>query len=371
MCIRDRYQRRVRGHLGSAMDHTVLGLSPAHFKIAFFVLLQGTSSVGLIMCNRYLAMSLNLSILTLGYQNMLATGLAIGCWFMGVGPTMKPWKAEHFVRVVPLTCIFSLLLWTSFQALGKVSVATIVVFRNSSPFFTAIVEYLVRGTSVSYRTMSILITMIIGAVIYTSGDLEFEMVGYMWALANLSCTVTAGMFGKSFAMGLKEEQTGLGLSCYQNLVSLPCLALVALLTGEISEWKGISYITDLDLTAQCVFLFSCVGCVTIGIATFELQKLVPQTTVTVANVTYKMITLFVNALVFGSNVGPMGLCGLVIAQCAAVMYMYDRIQQEQPPSKDTQKEVQHSPSSGGGQNIPLMEAIQADIEAQEESTKES
>ena len=74
----------------------------------------------------------------------------------------------------------------------------------------------------------ILVLMIVGAVIYTYGDLQFTVVrfplrllcrlskpnasliysvssqeGYAWAFANLSCTIAAGMFGKAFSMGLK------------------------------------------------------------------------------------------------------------------------------------------------------------------------
>lgn len=344
-----------------------LGLSGVHLKIAFFIILQGCSSVGLIMCNRYLAKSLHSPILTLCFQNAIATSLSIGCWSLGIGQTMKRWKIEHFIRVIPLTCIFSVLLWTSFQALGQVSVATIVVFRNSSPFFTAIVERAYKGTVISNRTMGVLLFMIVGALIYTSGDLEFTVIGYGWAFANLSCTVMAGMFGKQFAEGLKEEQTGLGLSCYQNIMSLPCLCIVAVLTGEMGQWTGLSYITELDLTSKGVFLFSCLWCVSMGIATFELQKLVPQTTVTVANVSYKMITLLVNALVYGSNVGPLGLSGLVIAQGAAVMYMYDRVQQDKTkPQNDTPT---GTPSAISAQEVEkLVQADMADLEAQSKST---
>jgi len=340
----------------------------AHLKIALLVIVQGCCSVGLIMCNRYLAMSLKLPILTIGYQNLLATWMALGCWSMDIGPSMKPWKMEHLVRVIPLTCVFSLLLWTSFQALGKVSVATVVVFRNSSPFFTAVIERMLYGTTVSTHTMGVLLLMIIGALIYSSGDLDFNVVGYGWAFCNLSCTITAGLCGKSFAMGLKEEQTGFGLSCYQNLVSLPCLVIVAALTGEFWEWPGPSYLVDLEFTAKCVFVFSCLGCVTIGIATFELQKLVPQTTVTVANVTYKMITLFVNAIVFGSNVGLIGLFGLVVAQLAAVLYMYDRIQQE------NRKSVALAPRTSIPSHVAEDEVeklLQVDIEAAQHDNKVS
>eukprot|EP00658_Telonema_sp_P-2_P078435 TRINITY_DN7346_c0_g1_i10.p1 TRINITY_DN7346_c0_g1~~TRINITY_DN7346_c0_g1_i10.p1 ORF type:complete len:332 (+),score=85.84 TRINITY_DN7346_c0_g1_i10:212-1207(+) len=305
------------------------------FKIALFIGLQGCSSVGLIMCNRYLATSLHCPILTLVFQNSLATIFSLATWSLGVGQSMNPWKLEHFRRVLPLTVIFSVLLWTSFQALGKVSVATVVVFRNSSPFFTAVTERVVNNTVVSYRTMVILFLMIVGALIYTSGDLEFTVVGYGWALANLACTVTAGMFGKNFAMGLKEEQTGLGLSVYQNIMSVPCLTVVAVVTGEAWRWTGTSYLTGLDFTSKCIFLFSCVWCVSMGIATFELQKLVPQTTVMVANVSYKMVTLLVNVALFGSNVGVWGLFGLVVAQAAAVLYMYERVSGQVKQKEET------------------------------------
>jgi len=307
----------------------MLGLSRTHGAIALWVVLQGCSSVGLIMCNRYLALYLHQSILTLMFQNLFATLLSLTCWAIGVNSKpMNPWKLQHFFRVIPLACLFSLLLFTSFRALSFVSVATIVVFRNSSPFFTAVADRFVNGTIISSREMFILIMLIVGAFIFSYDDITFSVVGYGWGFANLLCNVVAGMFGKSFAMGLKQEQTALGLSCYQNIVSVFTLTTLSAATGEIWEWPGwnlFSYLTAMDSTARGVFLMSCLWCVTMGIATFELQRLVPQTTVTVCNVTYKMITLFVNAVVFGNNVGFIGLFGLVIAQASACVYMYERM----------------------------------------------
>jgi len=61
-----------------------------------------------------------------------------------------------------------------------------------------------------------------------------------------------------------------------------------------------------------------------GVSTFELQRLVSQASVAVANVSYKLVTLICGALVFGNKVGAMGLVGLIIAQGSAMLYVYDR-----------------------------------------------
>ena len=82
-------------------------------------------------------------------------------------------------------------------------------------------------------------------------------------------------------------------------------------------------------------LVSCLACVTMGVSTFELQRLVAQATVAVANVSYKLVTLIVGAVVYGNNVGLLGLLGLVIAQASAILYVYEKQYGEKSGKKPT------------------------------------
>lgn len=294
------------------------------YQSGIFFFLQGGSSVTIMILNKYLATYFNFPILILIGQNSVATMLSVGAWYAGFGPSMKPWKREHFIKVIPMAVLFTILLYTSFITMHYLAIPTVVVFRNAGPLFTALGERYLGTNTMSQNTTISLSLMIVGAFFYGFNDLQFNFVGYTWAFTNLLCTAASGLFGKHLSMNLKEEQTGLGLACYQNIVSAPMFFIVAVMTGEASKWQTIGGGTEIPAAVWLAGIVSSVGCVSMGLSTFELQRLVAQSSIAVANVCYKLITLIVGVLVFGNNVGFLGLVGLCIAQGAAIMYVYDK-----------------------------------------------
>lgn len=318
------------------------------YRAAAFCLLQGSSSVSLILLNKYLATYFHFPILTLIGQNTVGTLLSILVWYMGVGPTMKPWKKEHFVKIVPMGVLFTILLYTSFMSMGIVSIATVVVFRNAGPLMTACGEYFLRGERFSQNSLIALGMMVVGAIVYSFNDLQFDVNGYMWATFNLCMGTAAGLFGKHLAMDLKSEQTGLGLACYQNIVSVPMFVAVGVATGEAWRWGNLTDAAHDEAIPHTVIfagLASSMACACMGVATFELQRCVSQATVAVANVSYKLITLLMGVIIYGNNVGLAGFVGLCIAQVSACLYVYERQYGGKNKPADKANEVVKSPSS--------------------------
>jgi len=204
--------------------------------------------------------------------------------------------------------------------------------------------------------------MIVGATIYGFNDLHFDAVGYMWATFNLICGTCAGLFGKHLSMDLKSEQSGLGLACYQNIVSIPMFLAVAMLTGEAGKWAELGSHSDaVPFKVWVAGRVSSLACVTMGVSTFELQRLVAQATVAVANVSYKLVTLIVGAVVYGNNVGLLGLLGLVVAQGSAILYVYEKQYGEKPPKKpssgdnDAASPTASSIGAGGDEGVQLLQ----------------
>lgn len=307
-----------------AGDEDEKGEKSAMYRAGGFCLMQGCSSVSLVLLNKYLATFFNYPILTLIGQNTIATILSIIVWAVGIGPMMQPWKKAHFIKVLPMSALFTILLYTSFRTMGKLSIATVVVFRNAGPLCTAVSERMIRNEQFSRNSLIALAMMVVGGFIYGMNDLHYDYVGYMWATFNLLCTTAAGLWGKHLSMDLKSEQSGLGLACYQNIVSVPMFLVVAVLTGESGRWEQLSNTQNVPTAVAIAGLASCTACVTMGVSTFELQRLVSQATVAVANVSYKLVTLLMGMIIYGNNVGMMGFLGLSIAQASACLYVYER-----------------------------------------------
>lgn len=320
------------------------------YRAAFFCALQGCSSVSLILLNKYLATFFHFPILTLIGQNTIGTLLSILAWAVGLGPSMQPWKLGHFTKIIPMGLLFTTLLYTSFRSMGIISIATVVVFRNAGPLMTAVCEFFLRGERFSQNSLIALAMMVIGGLVYGFNDFQFDGVGYLWATTNLCLGTAAGLYGKHLTMDLKTEQSGLGLACYQNIVSVPMFMTVGLVTGEAARWSSLTQPGHHEAVPNTVViagLASCVACATMGVATFELQRCVTQATVAVANVSYKLITLLMGILLYGNNVGLMGFLGLTIAQVSACLYVYERQYGAKTKAVDTAAQVVTSTSSPG------------------------
>lgn len=195
--------------------------------------------------------------------------------------------------------------------------------------------------------------MIVGGILYSAFDLAFDSIGYLWAVGNLLCSTGAGLWGKHLAMDLKTEQTALGLTVYQNLVSVPIFAALGIATGEAAGWGSLEPKNQETYEPRKVLaagLFSCILCVTIGMATFEFQRLVSQATVVVANVSYKLITLLLGIIVYGNTTGAMGFVGLIVAQGAAIVYVYERQFGQQDVKSGTRQ------NADGDVEVPLTKA---------------
>jgi len=316
-------------------------------RTAFFCGMQGVSSVGLVILNKYLATYFDYPLLVLICQSLAATCLATLASFAGItGCEMQRWRPSHFVKVVPLALLFATLLYTGFKTMGRISIPTLVMFRNAGPLITAVSEYFLRGEQFSPKSLFALGLMVVGGMLYSADDLSFDTIGYMWAVTNLLCATAAGLWGKHLAMDLKTEQTALGMTCYQNLCSVPIFLFLALGTGETEGWSSLNPKTPETYEPVKLFTYwvcTCFLCVTIGIAGFEFQRLVPQATVVVANVSYKLITLMVGIVIYGNTTGVSGFAGLAIAQGAAILYVYEK-QFATKDKTDTAKDADSSQS---------------------------
>merc|ERR1712178_386962 len=96
-------------------------------------------------------------------------------------------------------------------------------------------------------------------------------------------------------MGLKGEQTATGISCYCNIASIPFLILPWLFSDFMNTSSGErSFVANAPQPRWIVvLLLSGIGSYTIGVANFNLRKLVTATSLSVANVSYKLVsTLF-------------------------------------------------------------------------------
>lgn len=281
-----------------------------------------TASVSMVIFNKLVMQSYNYSTFLLIIQNTITIALNLVGTKAGIF-TMNEWKLEHFKIWALPTVTFSIMLVTSLKALPLVAVATTVVFRNISTVLVACGDALLFSKEFN-KDMKIAIAVILaGSIVYSYFDMNFNMVGYLWMVAN-TILFTCNVLYEKYAV-TSVDQTAVGISCYQNILSLPILAVTLITSGEtgaIDAWVVLPGHMQVIILLTGVF-----GCL-LSVCYMSLNKFASPTAITIASNLNKLVSAILGGLVFQSSVTPHAVAGLLI--CMAGGYMYSNAAKKQP-----------------------------------------
>ena len=153
-------------------------------------------------------------------------------------------KAEPFnlgvIRIwFPVNVLFLCMIGTSFYALQGLNVAMVTVLKNCTNIFTIVGDYYFYDRRYSVAIWGCMALMLVSALCGAFTDLAFNAHGYIWQIIN--CAFTAGY--TLYLRGAMDRVTAVtsdgqrlsesSMVFYNNLMSLPFLAVVMLYTGEI------------------------------------------------------------------------------------------------------------------------------------------
>ena len=203
----------------------------------------------------------------------------------------------------------------SLKALPLVAVATTIVFRNIGTVFVAIGDHMFFGKEFNTEMKHGICIILMGSLVYSYFDLDFNYTGYMWMTLNTIIFAINVLYEKYAVVSV--DQTAVGVSCYQNILSLPLLMIMLISTGETSAtvaWGQLS--ASMQGT---IFLTGVFGCL-LSICYMSLNKFASPTAITIASNLNKLVSAIVGALVFHNSVSPHTVLGLLI--CMGGGYYY-------------------------------------------------
>jgi drug/metabolite transporter (DMT)-like permease len=204
----------------------------------------------------------------------------------------------------------------SLKALPLVAVATTIVFRNLGTVFVAIGDSIFFGKEFNAEMKQGIGIILCGSLVYSYFDMDYNAAGYMWMSCNTVIFAINVLYEKYAVVSV--DQTAVGVSCYQNLLSLPLLTLMLVSSGEhvsaTGEWGNLS--ASMQGTILLTGVFGCL----LSICYMSLNKFASPTAITIASNLNKLVSAIVGALVFHNSVSPHTVFGLLI--CMAGGYHY-------------------------------------------------
>jgi len=208
--------------------------------------------------------------------------------------------------------MFVAMLVSSLCALIHVSAVTLVVLRNLSSLVVALGDCIFIGTILSIDVSLCLVGMLVGAVIYGISDVAFTPIGYMWLFVNVISTSAYQIYIKVLVRDENiKKLKAVGMSYYNNVISLPFLGLLSLANREVSELTvrnrpivGIGSISIMALSGVIGFLASTTA--------FALNTRISATSLMVLNNANKFLVIIFSEILIERTLGRVSLTGAVV-----------------------------------------------------------
>jgi len=215
--------------------------------------------------------------------------------------------------------------------LSMANVETVIVFRSCTPIAVSVFDYIFYNRAApSIRSAFSLLLITAGAMAYILTDRDFQVNGlaaYYWVTIWWVVLVFQLTYGKFLVTGINLASLWTPV-LYTNTFSIIPALLVCSIAGELRASRLAA--VDIDSTALCWLLLSCVIGICISWAGFWCQSLVSATTYTVVGVMNKMLTVTVNVLIWDKHASPSGILALCVCLVGGSLYQQSPIREVRP-----------------------------------------
>eukprot|EP00197_Chlamydomonas_leiostraca_P010279 CAMPEP_0202885236 /NCGR_PEP_ID=MMETSP1391-20130828/41562_1 /ASSEMBLY_ACC=CAM_ASM_000867 /TAXON_ID=1034604 /ORGANISM="Chlamydomonas leiostraca, Strain SAG 11-49" /LENGTH=360 /DNA_ID=CAMNT_0049568479 /DNA_START=49 /DNA_END=1131 /DNA_ORIENTATION=- len=259
------------------------------------------------------------------YQCALTVVLVKMCEILGLVKPLQPLKLDLVLVWLPVNLLFVGMIGTSFYALKAVGVGMVTVWKNLSNFVTAMGDVFIFRKSYTWPVWGTLFMMLFSAVVGASTDARFTWEGYSWQFLNCALTSAYALYLRSVMDKVAEHTTNkqrmdeFSMVYYNNLLSLPCIAV---LMWQFGEFGGLTAQPALRNT-EFLVVAGAGGIIGFAIS-FSSLWFLSQTTATIYSLVgalNKIPVAIVGLLVFKEPTNPKNLASIVIGLLAGVLFV--------------------------------------------------
>jgi len=204
-------------------------------------------------------------------------------------------------KMLPITLLFAVMLWTSSKALRYCSVPVVTIFKNLSVVAITVFERVVYSDRSSVGVLLSLLCMIAGSVVAAAGDLQFSSVGYGWMLLNGIFTVCHLAAVRAW---LRHESSSTAKTFHNQLFALVIFAGGAAAQGELPSFPH--RLLRMPPSFQAGFLLSTVLGLLINLSSFWALRVTSGTTYSFVGASNKIPAALLGHFLFSSNLTAFG-----------------------------------------------------------------
>eukprot|EP00041_Stephanoeca_diplocostata_P020869 m.475859 g.475859 ORF g.475859 m.475859 type:complete len:309 (+) comp21687_c1_seq56:120-1046(+) len=243
-------------------------------------------------------------------------------------------RRQYVTGLIPLSMLKLLGSLSSFLTLLKVPVSYAHTVKALMPLSSVVLSRIILKEHHSWRIYACLVPIILGVILASKTELEFNLSGLLAALASTALLSSQTIFSKKF-MG-KIDHLNLLLVC-SRIAALMFLPLwfysegYGLLFGTTFEDLGISSFSANEIVLMLLAASLC-NCVQ-TIAAFTFLSLVPPVTYSVANVSKRVVVITLSIVYFGQSATTLNVLGMASAISGVGLYNYVKIWENKQKAK--------------------------------------
>lgn len=220
-------------------------------------------------------------------------------------------KAKKFMILV---IGFVAILFTNVKALELNPVDTIICFRASQPIIIAVIEWLYLGRELpTARSWISLGGVLTGVILYVRHDIHFAWLAYFWLGMWYMFAVFEMVFVKHVCDTVKMNTWT--RTYYQNILSVPPMFLLMILDGDFAVLAQ-----PLPTFGVVALVLSCVVGLGMSYFSFALRAAISATSFSVIGNICKILTIFVNMVIWDRHSGAMGTVALFLCLLMGSFY---------------------------------------------------
>ncbi|KNC86516.1 hypothetical protein SARC_01346 [Sphaeroforma arctica JP610] len=298
-----------------------MAAEPTKNEIVFAIVAYSLCSGTLLLLNKVVLHFIPLPALITLCQLVMAICIVYGIKTLKLAE-VNEFDLEKLVPYAYYTIAFVSGIYANMRALQTCNVETVIVFRALTPLAVSFLDFACLGReSPSARSMISMISIVIGAAVYVSDDMEFAVEGtaaYTWVIIYFLAICAEMTYGKKLVSDVDLTLSGSVL--YTNTLAILPFLFLFLSTSELSVLTTQAPVESWPFLGWVVLVASGVVGAGIGYSGWNCRHKVSATSFTIIGVINKFLTVMLNIIIWDKHASTISLCGLIICLVAGSFY---------------------------------------------------
>lgn len=233
----------------------------------------------------------------------------------------------------PVSALLVAMIYTASKAIQYLSVPVFTIFKNLTIILIAYGEVLWFNGTVTPMIMGSFVLIVLSSVVAAWSDVSaaaeggVSIVGYVWMFSNCFSQAAFVLFLRKRikVLGFKDMDT----MFYNNLISIPILGAVSLLTEDWSS-ENVSLNFPEDSRSSVIMMMVITGLLSVGISYCSgwCVRVTSSTTYSMVGALNKLPIAIFGLVFFDSQITFMKVFSIFLGFLAGLVYSLAKVQQQ-------------------------------------------